>query len=133
MRMVFRDTVGLLAIWDQSDQWQAAARAAYDKIVRERVSPLTTTFVLLECGNAAARRPYRNQVGLLRERLASRNELIVPTVRDWELAWSAYERGEAGDAGIVDHVSFVVMRRLGITDAFTNDRHFKAAGFNTLF
>lgn len=33
----------------------------------------------------------------------------------------------------VDNVSFVVMRRLGITDAFTNDRHFKAAGFNTLF
>ena len=40
---------------------------------------------------------------------------------------------EADDAGIVDHVSFVVMRRLGISDAFTNDRHFKAAGFNTLF
>ena len=133
MRMVFLDTVGLLAVWDQSDQWQAAARAAYDKIVRERVSPMTTTFVLLECGNAAARRPYRKQVGLLRERLASRNELIVPTEQDWELAWSAYERGEAGDAGIVDHVSFVVMRRLGITDAFTNDRHFKAAGFKTLF
>ncbi len=130
MRMVFLDTVGLLAVWDQSDQWQAAARAAYDEIVRERVSPVTTSFVLLECGNAAARRPYRNQVGLLRERLESRNELIVPTARDWELTWSAYERG---DAGIVDHVSFFVMRRLGITDAFTNDRHFKAAGFNTLF
>ena len=26
-----------------------------------------------------------------------------------------------------------VMRRLGIADAFTNDRHFKAAGFHTLF
>ena len=36
-------------------------------------------------------------------------------------------------AGIVDHISFAVMRRLGIADAFTNDRHFKAAGFNTLF
>ena len=28
---------------------------------------------------------------------------------------------------------FLDMRRLGITDAFTNHRHFKAAGFNTLF
>lgn len=30
-------------------------------------------------------------------------------------------------------VSFAVMRRLGITEAFTNDRHFQAAGFATLF
>ena len=39
------------------------------------------------------------------------------------------ERGEAGQAGIVDHVSFQVMRRLGITEAFTNDKHYQAAGF----
>jgi predicted nucleic acid-binding protein len=58
---------------------------------------------------------------------------IVPTDDDWREAWGAYARGQASDAGIVDHVSFVVMRRLAITDAFTNDRHFKAAGFNTLY
>lgn len=50
-----------------------------------------------------------------------------------EEAWAAYDRGEAGEAGIVDHISFVVMRRLGLTHAFTNDRHFQAAGFTTLF
>jgi predicted nucleic acid-binding protein len=26
-----------------------------------------------------------------------------------------------------------VMRRLGITEAFTNDKHYQAAGFNVLF
>jgi predicted nucleic acid-binding protein len=30
-------------------------------------------------------------------------------------------------------VSFVIMRRLNIIDAFTNDRHFREAGFNPLF
>jgi uncharacterized protein len=35
--------------------------------------------------------------------------------------------------GIVDHVSFTIMRRLGISKAFTNDGHFRAAGFETLF
>ena len=35
--------------------------------------------------------------------------------------------------GIVDYVSFAVMRRLGIRQAFTNDRHFQEAGFETLF
>lgn len=62
-----------------------------------------------------------------------RNDLVAPTSDDWLRAWSAYERGEAAHAGIVDHVSFVVMRRLGITEAFTNDRHFSAAGFAALF
>jgi len=35
--------------------------------------------------------------------------------------------------GIVDCISFAVMRRLGLTEAFTNDQHFTAAGFTTLF
>jgi len=94
---------------------------------------VTTAFVLLECGNAAARHSFRGDVCALRQVLELRNDLIVPTEDDWKQAWEAYERGEAAQAGIVDHVSFVVMRRLGITEAFTNDRHFLAAGFITLF
>jgi uncharacterized protein len=69
----------------------------------------------------------------MRAKLDAGGKLIQPTPDDWERAWSEYRRGIAGDAGIVDHVSFVVLRRLGITDAFTNDRHFRAAGFKTLF
>jgi predicted nucleic acid-binding protein len=30
-------------------------------------------------------------------------------------------------------VSFQVMRRLGIAHAFTNDKHFQAAGLSVLF
>jgi predicted nucleic acid-binding protein len=130
---VFLDTVGLLALWDVADQWHAAAEAAYQDVVARRLPFLTTTFVLLESGNAAARRPYRAEVCVLRRTLEQRQELIVPTEQDWADAWGAYERGEAGQAGIVDHVSFSVMRRLGLTQAFTNDRHFQAAGFETLF
>jgi len=94
---------------------------------------VTTTFVIIECGNAAARRPYRSFVSQTRQALEASGRLIIPTAQDWEAAWTAYSRGDAADAGIADHISFVVMRRPGITDVFTNDRHFKAAGFNTLF
>ena len=133
MRPVFLDTVGLLALWDVSDQWHAAAEAAFAQIASQGLSLRTTSYVLLECGNAAARRPYRREVNVLRQALEQRGEVIVPTEEEWQQAWAAFERGEAGQAGIVDHVSFVVMRRLGITEAFTNDRHFQAAGFITLF
>ncbi len=93
----------------------------------------TTELVLYECRNAAARKPFRIAVVRLWNSLAADQRLIVPTAIDIAMAWEAFRRGEAGEAGIVDHVSFVIMRRLAITDAFTNDRHFKAAGFNTLF
>ena len=59
--------------------------------------------------------------------------IYAPTNEEREQAWMAFDRGEAGQAGIVDHVSFLVMRRLGATEAFTNDRHFQAAGFATSF
>ena len=32
-----------------------------------------------------------------------------------------------------DHTSFIVMRRLKLTDVLGNDQHFRAAGFHTLF
>lgn len=133
MSAVFLDTVGLLALWDVSDQWHSAAEKAFVDLMSQRSTMVTTTFVLLECGNAAARRPYRDQVNKLRLVLEQRNEVVVPTIDDWTAAWQAYDRGEAGSAGIVDHVSILTMRKLGITEVFTNDRHFTAAGFRVLF
>lgn len=130
---VFLDTVGLLALWDASDQWHNAAESAFAKLALAPVSFVTTSFVLLECGNSAARRPYRQAVTRLRERLEAGGSLFTPTDEDWRRAWAAYSTGGPADAGIVDHVSFVVMRRLGLTQAFTNDTHFRAAGFQTLF
>ena len=129
----FLDTVGLLALWDANDQWHSAAEAVFAKLHRDKVPLATTSFVLLECGNAAARRPYRQAVERLRERMESNNMLVFPTHEDWRQAWGEYRHGSAGQPGIVDHVSFAVMRRLGIRQAFTNDRHFQDAGFETLF
>ena len=127
------DTVGLLAVWDESDQWHRAAQACFLELVGCRADLVTSTFILLECGNAAARRPYRSAVSRLRQQMEPGHRQIVPTVEDSQAAWLAYERGEADSAGIVDHVSFTIMRRLEISKAFTNDGHFRAAGFETLF
>lgn len=132
MKSVFLDTVGLLASWDSTDQWHERAMLALDELGPD-ARTVTTSFVMLECGNAAARRRYRPLVDQMRAKLEAGQKLILPSADDWEQAWAAYRRGIAGDAGIVDHISFVVMHRLGITDAFTNDRHFRPAGFNTLF
>jgi uncharacterized protein len=130
---VFLDTVGLLAVWNKTDQWHPAVNSLFAELNTARANLVTTSFVLLECGNAAARTPYRGSVNRLREKLESTDRLIIPTEADWHQAWNAYQRSEADAAGIVDHISFTVMRRLGIAKAFTNDRHFRAAGFETMF
>ena len=127
------DSVGLLALWSETDQWHEMAEKAFGEISRNRDTLLTTTFVMLECGNAVARKGFRDEANRLRERFEKSGTLIWPTETDWKSAWQNYQRGEADTAGIVDHVSFVIMRRLGIGKAFTNDRHFRTAGFETLF
>jgi predicted nucleic acid-binding protein len=130
--VVFLDSVGLLALWNRSDQWHPAADRAFAQVTKNQDALVTTTFVLAESGNAAARRPFRNDAVQLRESFEAAKALIWPTEEDWRLAWNAYQRGEADAAGIVDHLSFAVMRRLDITQAFTTDRHFRAAGFEVL-
>ncbi len=133
MKLVFLDTVGLLALWDKTDDWRPAALTAKRTLDAAGVRLVTTPQVLLECGNAAARKPYRSHVFALRDGLKRQGNLIDPTAGEIEDAWAAYQRDRIGGASIVDHISFVVMQRMNITDAFTNGRHFKAAGFNTLF
>ena len=133
MKTAFLDTVGMLAVWDVADQWHASAEQAFGDLLRKKVSLVSTSYVLMECGNAAARRPYRDRVTRLRSQFLEDGLIFDPTADELEAAWQAYDRGEAGNAGIVDQVSFIVMRRLGIQRAFTNDSHFRAAGFETLF
>jgi len=130
---VFLDTVGLLALWDQSDQWHRQAKDSFDRFSALRATVIATSFIILESGNAAARRPYRSAVSRLRQELERAQSLIAPTSADWETAWAAYDQAEANSAGIVDQVSFAVMRRMAVSKAFTNDQHFRAAGFDTLF
>ncbi len=133
MNAVFLDTVGILALLERSDQWHEAATRAW-RTLKEAANPLrTTTLILFECANAVARKPYRRRIVNIRREFQADGTLIAPTHSDIDSAWGAYERGEAGSAGIVDHVSFVVMRRLGLTEAFSSDDHFRAAGFRTLF
>lgn len=66
MSVVFADTVGFLAIWNRADQWHHAALRAYAEIHGEGASLVTTSFVLLEAGNAAARTGIRREVDDLR-------------------------------------------------------------------
>jgi predicted nucleic acid-binding protein len=125
--------VGLLALWDRSDQWHSAATQAFQSFSQSRASLYTTSLVLLECANAAARRPYRATVAAVWNEMKAAGRLFHPTDQDWEEAWADYGRRVAGEPGLVDLISFRAMRHLEIEQAFTNDKHFRNAGFQVLF
>jgi len=124
---VFLDTVGLLALWNRRDQWHSKAKLAFSELV------ITTSSVLMECGNAASRHPFRKLVVALREELLAGGNLLEPTQEEIIEAWRCYAQGGSGHAGIVDHLSFCVMRREDISLVFSSDSHFRNAGFKTLF
>ena len=125
--------MGILAVWDKADQWHDSANRVFIDLLRSNRVLVATSLIFIECGNAAARTPFRPRVDVLRRIFLDEGRLIEPTTKDLDQAWSAYSKGLAGQAGIVDHVSFAVMRRLGLSQAFTHDSHFRAAGFETLF
>ena len=130
---MFLDTVGVLALLDTRDQWHVAAETSWVRMLAYEMDFMTTPYVLAECANAATRRPYRAAVVRMRNSLTASAAVIVPTDEEWDSAWQNYSRGDAASAGVVDQLSFLVMRRFGCTRAFTNDRHFSAAGFEVLF
>jgi len=133
MRKVFLDTVGLLAVWNRSDQWHMAAKTALQELLAGNAELYCSEPVLLECGNAASRSDLRDEVVEFRSNTEAAGFLLAPTVEEVEMAWQAYSRRDGGGAGVVDQISFVLMRREGITEAFTNDEHFRAAGYVALF
>ena len=55
------------------------------------------------------------------------------SIDDGQEAWQRYAADRPGGPGVVDQLSFLVMRRYGLTQAFTNDQHFRTAGFEPLF
>ena len=87
----------------------------------------------VERARSVARRQSRAALVALREMLERRKRVLVPTDEDWQEAWRNYAANRPGGPGVVDQLSFLVMRRYGLTQAFTNDQHFRTAGFEPLF
>jgi predicted nucleic acid-binding protein len=123
----------LIALWNKNDQWHNVASAAFQLLKPTPTRFVTTSLVLIECANAAARRSCRAEVVRLREDLQIAGDLIDPMPAEIEAAWAEYAHGTIGSASVVDLVSMAVMQRLGIREVLTNDRHFAVAGFDALF
>lgn len=127
----FVDTMFVLSLINIHDHYHYQASVLADQY--EGMPLLTTDAVLLEIGNALARAHKREAVTIIGDFLSSADvEIVQLTPELFEQGWSLYKQYQDKAWGLVDCISFVVMRKRVIYDALTFDQHFVQAGFRAL-
>ncbi len=128
---IFADTAFFLALINKRDQYHEEATRA-GKAVKGRPW-LTTSGVLLEVGNTLSRTHKYEAAETIDQLLTADDvEVVHLTPQLLSQALSLYRSHTDKTWGLVDCVSFVVMREHGVTQALTSDRHFEQAGFQVL-
>lgn len=129
---VFVDTSAIFAVLDADDQNHERARQAWVDMVSQETWLVCTNYVLIETFALVQRRLGMDAVKVLEEDM-------LPMV---SVEWVDEGTHQAGVAALliaarrqlslVDCVSFTTMRRLGINEVFTFDRHFAEQGFERI-
>jgi predicted nucleic acid-binding protein len=125
---VFIDKSYFLALVNIRDKYHEAAKTAAATVEPPFV---TSEAVLFEVGNALAR-PSRRHLGIqvLRQIRADKNIEIVHIDQDMFSETIAFYQSRSDKGwGLTDCASFVIMRRRGLFEALTADKHFEQAGF----
>jgi len=131
---IFLDTAFTIALISPKDVFHNKA-LELSKHISASDSRLTTTrAVLVEIGNALSKENLRTSaVELLDSLEADKTITIVPLSEElYKEAYKLYRSRTDKEWGLTDCVSFVVMKKFGITEVLTTDHHFRQAGFNPL-
>jgi predicted nucleic acid-binding protein len=134
MNEIFLDTSFAIASVSEKDQFHQKANNWLDKIEFSGISIFTTQAILLEIGNALSKSAFR-QIGinlLIHFENDPSTEIISLTGELYDKAFELFSRRLDKEWGLVDCVSFVVMKEREITEALTADEHFVQAGFRAL-
>jgi hypothetical protein len=123
---IFADTSAWFAIKDAND----ANHASATEFMNQRPYLITTNYVIDETITLIrAHLGHRDAVDigerLWRGELAT---IVWVTHEDEQTAWELFKRYQDKEFSFTDCTSFVVMRRLGITHAFTFDEDFEQTG-----
>ena len=130
---IFVDTSGWADPILQNTPYFAQMRAFSQQLLASGRSVITTNYVLAELVALLTTRSHlsRDQVLLFLDGIMQMAQLQIVHVdpaQDAD-AWAMLHQNRDKDWSLVDAASFVVMRQMGINEAFTSDHHFAQAGF----
>ncbi len=131
MKKTFVDTFYIVALINERDEYHTKANELVEFYDKQPL--LVTDAVLLEIGNSLARN-YKSQVIEIFEEFFASKEVEIVRLDEtlFNKAFQLYKTHADKSWGLVDCISFVVMREYDITDALTCDKHFAQAGFRAL-
>jgi len=134
MPTVLVDTAAWIALVNTRDELHDRAKQTMAELRRSTVALVTTDFVLLEVANAFCTSAWRSKAIKLIEGLRSLPNLQIIEADSSLLldGWQLYCDRLDKEWSLTDCVSFAVMEKAQIRQAFTSDHHFEQAGFEKL-
>jgi uncharacterized protein len=131
MKPIFADTFYYVALLLRKDEAHQYAVAITRTI---QVPIVTTAWVLTEVANALSSPVNRSLFLSVIDTFDKKPgvTLIGPSRELFDAGVALYRRRLDKEWSLTDCISFVVMKREGITDALTGDHHFEQAGFRML-
>lgn len=129
--MIFIDTGAFLARYLEQDQYHAVALASWERLQGSAAPCATSNLVLSETFTLLARRAgYDFAAARARLILASRVlKLLRPDAADERRALEFFEKYADQKVSFTDCLSFALMKKEKLRQAFTFDQHFEYAGF----
>jgi uncharacterized protein len=134
LRRVFIDTGAFVALRNRAEREHEAARAALSALVAERVPLITSNYVFAETYTALLVRTGREEAIEWGRRFQAGEaiELIRVDESIEAEAWAILEAHADKQWSYVGAISFALMEREGVAEAFAFDRHFAQRGLTLI-
>jgi len=129
---VYVDTSALLPLLDRSDRDHAAVKRAVEVLAREGAPLVTASYVLVEAGALSKRRLGAAAFRALGDVAARAMRVVWVDEGLHADAWTRAAKEGRDGPSLVDWVSFLVMRRIGVERALALDAHFTRHGFRAI-
>ena len=129
---VFADTSALIAVSLATDRSHGAVRPVWDSLTSARTPLIATNYVLLELHALLQKRFGMSAVHQFANRIQPVLQVHWVDEGTHRAALAAFLSANRRDLSLVDCVSFVAMRSLSLTRAFTIDPHFGEQGFEVI-